>query len=920
MPSPEVIKAVTEYENYIKRKGVDEKLLEAYSLLSGTAIEDDRSFGLRISARAKLLVADFVKKQTEGGDLWWLEKWTFAHKTEANILNVFYDILLAEARAQIFDSYLLYIERKREPKERFYRPKRKQFLKHGITQAYQGLLDDKYDILCISQPPGTGKAQPLYSKVLTPHGFVRMGDIKVGDIVISGEGNPAKVLGVYPQGIKPIYEVTFDDGSKCRCSDEHLWKVQTRDDRVRKKGYRVVELRSMLHNVKVEKDKRCNYSVDYFKSGVDFVKQELPLPPYFLGAFLGDGCCTPGNLKITAPDGDIFRRVSNELPEGYHLNRVKAFDYDIVGHTGRNSLVRLALKELGLDGKRSYEKFIPDCYKYSTYEDRMELLRGLLDTDGHVDRTGIDYCTSSRQLAEDVCDLVHSVGGYCSINVHTNCGYRDENGDFVKCRDSYRLCIQFGAEHDTPLFERTKRRAYQPKRKNLKRFITSISYVGEEECQCIYIDDPSHLYVTDDYIITHNTTTLKFFNSAVIGWFPKDYNLFYSHSSDITRMYYDGVYQMVTDGQEYTWHDIFPDLKVTSTNAKMQQFNVSSYKPFPSLQTASVGSENAGKVRASKFLLVDDLIGKLEEALNKNTLEKLWGAYTVDARQRRTVDRTEKPCKEVVQATRWSTLDPIGRIIQSYQGNDRVKVISIPDIDPVTGESNFDYEFGGFTKEFFADQALLMDEISYKCLYKQEPIEREGLLYHEDELRRYVTLPEKEPDAILGVCDTKAKGTDYMVLPVMLQYGEDFYMADCICDNSTDFGLQKERLADIICDNAMQQCEFESNAGGDRLAHEVNELVEQKGGRCNITTKATETNKETRIIVNSDWVKKHVLFRDKENYTAQSDYGRFMSQLLSYSIAGRNVHDDTCDALANFALYITRKTRVRTAVVLQSPL
>ena len=573
MPSPEVIKAVTEYENYIKRKGVDEKLLEAYSLLSGTAIEDDRSFGLRISARAKLLVADFVKKQTEGGDLWWLEKWTFAHKTEANILNVFYDILLAEARAQIFDSYLLYIERKREPKDRFYRPKRKQFLKHGITQAYQGLLDDKYDILCISQIPGSGK-----------------------------------------------------------------------------------------------------------------------------------------------------------------------------------------------------------------------------------------------------------------------------------------------------------------------------------------------------------TTCLKFFNSAVIGWFPKDYNLFYSHSSDITRMYYDGVYQIVTDGQEYTWHDIFPDLKVTSTNAKMQQFNIGSYKPFPSLQTASIGSENAGKVRASKFLLVDDLIGKLEEALNKNTLEKLWGAYTVDARQRKTVDRTEKPCKEVVQATRWSTLDPIGRIIQSYQGNDRVKVISIPDIDPVTGESNFDYEFGGFTKEFFADQALLMDEISYKCLYKQEPIEREGLLYHEDELRRYVTLPEKEPDAILGVCDTKAKGTDYMVLPVMLRYGEDFYMADCICDNSTDFGLQKERLANIICDNAMQQCEFESNAGGDRLAHEVNELVEQKGGRCNITTKATETNKETRIIVNSDWVKKHVLFRDKENYTAQSDYGRFMSQLLSYSIAGRNAHDDCVDAMANFALYITRKTRVRTAVVLQSPL
>lgn len=474
-----------------------------------------------------------------------------------------------------------------------------------------------------------------------------------------------------------------------------------------------------------------------------------------------------------------------------------------------------------------------------------------------------------------------------------------------KILDSYLLFLE---KNRVP-----RERFYAPKRKQFAKFGLIDAYQGA-------IDDKYDIVCVSLVPGSGKTTLLKFFNSAVIGWFPKDYNLFYSHSGDITRMYYDGVMQMVTDNQEYTWHEIFPDLQVTSTNAKMQQFNVGPYKAFQSLQTTSVGAESAGKVRASKFLFVDDMIGKQEEALNKNYLEKLWSAYSVDARQRKTMDYDGKPCKEIINATRWSTVDVIGRVIQTYYGNPRVKVISIPDIDPQTGESNFDYEFGGFTVAFFNDQALTMDDISYRCLFKQEPIEREGLLYHEDEIRRYSSLPGREPDAIIGVCDTKSKGIDYMVLPCMYQYDNDYYMVDCVCDNGSDFGMQKEKISNMIVDNNMQQCEFESNAGGDRLAHEVNEMVEKKGGRCNITTKATETNKETRIIVNSDWVKKHCLFKDKNDYTPKSDYGVFMSFLLSYSVAGKNKFDDVPDCMANFALYISRKNRFRQTIIMPSPI
>lgn len=412
------------------------------------------------------------------------------------------------------------------------------------------------------------------------------------------------------------------------------------------------------------------------------------------------------------------------------------------------------------------------------------------------------------------------------------------------------------------------------------------------------------------------TSLEKFFLSGVCGWFPNDFNLFFSHSAGITRMFYDSMDSILTDNNEYTWNEIFPNSSVTSKNAKMEQINIDKYKPFPNVQTASVGSEMAGKVRASKFLCSDDVIGKLEEALNKNTLDKLWNTYSTDARQRKITG-----CKELMIMTRWSVNDPIGRLQRIYEGNPRYRFIATPCIDPKTGKSNFEFDLNPFTAEFYHDQELLMDDITYRCLYLNDPIEREGLLYHDDELRRYVSLPDREPDAIVGVCDTKTTGKDYMVLPVFYQYDEDFYLVDTICDNSADFGIQENRLTNIILEHNMQQCEFESNAGGGRLAVNIEEKLKKAGSRCNITTKPTETNKETRIIVNSDWIKKHVLFRVKENYGVKTDYSVFMNFLLSYSVAGKNTFDDVPDAMANFALFITNKRRQpQTVMIMRSPI
>jgi predicted phage terminase large subunit-like protein len=467
--------------------------------------------------------------------------------------------------------------------------------------------------------------------------------------------------------------------------------------------------------------------------------------------------------------------------------------------------------------------------------------------------------------------------------------------------DSYLLYLEKNREESEKF--------YAPKREQLNRhgLIQAMQDLEDDKLDILSISMPPG---------TQKTTLEKFFCSWIIGKHPKDYSLFFSHSDDITRMFYDGVLDITTNFEEYTWNEIFPKVKLKNTDAKRQRINFDKEKSYANIQCTSVGSKNAGKVRCNRYLYCDDLIGGIEEALNKRTLDKLWRIYGTDARQRKLNEKV----KEIHIATRWSVHDVIGRLKQIYAGDERARFIAVPDIDPVTGKSNFDYKYNGMSVEFFHDQESCMDEISYKCLYKNEPIEREGLLYHEDDIRRFISMPIREPDAIIGVCDVKNKGTDFMFLPCMYQYDDDFYLLDCICDDNTDYGVQYERLSNIIVEHNMQQCEFESNSGGDRVSYEVNKRVEKKGGRCNITDKPTETNKETRIIVNADWVKKHILFKDRENYKPKDDYGIMMSWLMTYSVVGKNEHDDVPDGLANFALFVTKPQRRKEAFIMSSPI
>jgi predicted phage terminase large subunit-like protein len=421
------------------------------------------------------------------------------------------------------------------------------------------------------------------------------------------------------------------------------------------------------------------------------------------------------------------------------------------------------------------------------------------------------------------------------------------------------------------------------------------------------------------------STLEDFFLSLVGGWFPNCFNLSSAHSSILTRSLYDGVLEIINDPVEYTWHEIFPNVQMQGTNAKETTVNLERNGRFKTWTFRSIDGSLTGATRCNKFLTADDLVSGIEEALNKNRLETLWTKVANDLRSRRL-----DGCKEFYIATRWSVHDPIGKLQTLYAGDPRARFIAVPALNE-KGESNFMFTVNGFSKEYFEDARKAMDDISFNCLYQQKPVEREGLLLPADELRRfylekhhvpegvsgYTVFPKKDPDAIWGVCDTKDKGTDFESLPIAYQFGEDFYIPDVVFDDETNYEILDNKTAAILIRHQPHKVRFESNQAGGRIADNISKMIKGKA-RTIIEPKYTTANKETKILVNSDWIKKHCLFLEPSEYQVKSDYGRFMENVTSYTTKAKVLHDDGPDSLAMLAEFVS-KPEARQSYIRQSP-
>ncbi len=434
-----------------------------------------------------------------------------------------------------------------------------------------------------------------------------------------------------------------------------------------------------------------------------------------------------------------------------------------------------------------------------------------------------------------------------------------------------------------------KKKFYLPRRKQLKVAVDALQELEERKIKLLGIMMPPGA----------GKTTLAIMYLIWTGKrHPELSNLGGSHSNSFLRGVYDEINRMLDPKGEYLWHEILPDVKIVNTNAKDMRIDLGSEKRFETFEFSSIGSGNAGKVRASNLLYADDLVEGIEAALSKDRMDKLWQQYSTDLRQRMIGD-----CAELLIQTPWTLHDPIDKLEAMHSDDPKAKFIHLPALDE-NDESNFDYPYGvGFTTQFYHEQRDIMDDASWRALYMTQPIEREGQLYPDTELRRYFELPEGKPDAILSICDTKDKGKDYCFMPIVYQYGNDFYLEDCVCDNSAPEIVEAQLVSKLV-QHKVQMSQFESNSAGGRIAEKVQQEVKNQGGITKITTRYTTANKETKIIVNSPWVKEHVLFKDDSVIKQDKVYRRTLNFLCGYTMAGKNKHDDVPDGMAQLAEYV----------------
>ena len=445
--------------------------------------------------------------------------------------------------------------------------------------------------------------------------------------------------------------------------------------------------------------------------------------------------------------------------------------------------------------------------------------------------------------------------------------------------DDYMIALEW----DRPY----KEKFYLPRRNQLKPIVHQMQRLGEKKLEILGVSAPPGV---------GKTGLGDFFLTWLAGRDPLKAMLMGSHSTSILNDNYNECLRILTS-EEYCWQEIFKGHSVVKTNAADLKIDVDKPQKFSTLQYSSMESKLAGKIRAIQLIYLDDLISSAEEAMSRERLDKIWIKMNTDYMQRMQGDE----CGLLLIMTRWSLYDPIGRLQEIHESNPKAKFVNIPALNE-EGKSNFDYGGSiGFSTKFYLDLKKSMDDVMFNAIYMGQPIEREGMLYPGDSLRYYYDLPEEEPDAVISVVDTKDQGKDDCVMPVAYVYGNDYYIEDFVCTSALP-DITTPLLVSKLKEHKVKMCRFESNSAGGGQARDVRRLLKEQNGITTITTKYSTANKETRIIMDSGWVKEHCLFKDET--VRNLDYRRAMNKLCSYATASKNKTDDVPDAmsmLANFA-------------------
>lgn len=446
--------------------------------------------------------------------------------------------------------------------------------------------------------------------------------------------------------------------------------------------------------------------------------------------------------------------------------------------------------------------------------------------------------------------------------------------------DAYLQAVEYGKPLD--------KKFYLPRRHYLRRYVEGYQEVLEGKLDFLSISMPKRCGKSQLGIN---------FTNMLSGKFPDRSTLMEGTGDDLVQSFYKGCLEYIQQPNNYHFYDIFPESKLVQTNADTKVINLLHKSRFPTVMCRSIDARQVGLSEATNLLYLDDCVEGREEAKNRQRLDDKWEVISGDI-----IGRAIEGTPIVICGTRYSLYDPIGHLQEEMrkQGK-RCKIIETPALDPVTDESNFEYIREGrkvFTTQYFRDQREMLSAEQFESEFQQQPFEAKGILFPEASLNRYFELPvDREPDSIIAVCDTADKGADYCSMPIAAVYGDEVYIVDVVFDDSPP-EVTKPECAKALMDNLVVAGTFESNNAGTYFARDVQQILTDRKYVCNIRTKRTISNKQTRIEFASDNIIKHFYFKDPSLYARNSQYAMFMKQVTTYTRSGKVPHDDAPDSLS----------------------
>lgn len=446
--------------------------------------------------------------------------------------------------------------------------------------------------------------------------------------------------------------------------------------------------------------------------------------------------------------------------------------------------------------------------------------------------------------------------------------------------DAYLQAVEYGKPLD--------KKFYLPRRHYLRRYVEGYQEVLEGKLDFLSISMPKRCGKSQLGIN---------FTNMLSGKFPDRSTLMEGTGDDLVQSFYKGCLEYIQQPNDYHFYDIFPESKLVQTNADTKVINLLHKSRFPTVMCRSIDARQVGLSEATNILYLDDCVEGREEAKNRQRLDDKWEVISGDI-----IGRAIEGTPIVICGTRYSLYDPIGHLQEEMrkQGK-RCKIIETPALDPVTDESNFEYIREGrkvFTTQYFRDQREMLSAEQFESEFQQQPFEAKGILFPEASLNRYFELPvDREPDSIIAVCDTADKGADYCSMPIAAVYGDEVYIVDVVFDDSPP-EVTKPECAKALMDNLVVAGTFESNNAGTYFARDVQQILTDRKYVCNIRTKRTISNKQTRIEFASDNIIKHFYFKDPSLYARNSQYAMFMKQVTTYTRSGKVPHDDAPDSLS----------------------